>query len=283
MNTELITSDLANYYSKLSSKGVSLVKADYLAMIERNPTIAELIEINKKDAYHQVLAAVKRVTFLYLNCTPDVTNEHICIEICRSIVTDFANRISPKQIIHAFNMASRGKIDVDLTTYYGKVVHSMFIDVLTKYCQLQGKARLAAKELRKEENYKHKTANYEEVAAMFFSKWDEELDNVGFVDSHAMAWAQTWGKHWVKANLVNVTQDEKKRIWNNLRKRLYTMQTCVTEHKVIDDEVIVTTIHKQVPIQEHPTFDGFTIEEIYTYLVLYQHFNNKKNESGGQI
>ena len=280
---ELTTIKDIDLLPSLSKFGVDVSKPDFIIFTSSEKKINELIDIDEREGKRALLLAVQTCLITYLNVDANLeANKMVTAEICKSIIIDYGDKIGIEQLMHAFNLCSRGKLgtDIDLTMYYGKINHKVFLDVLRAYCAKKYKVCSGLAEAKRVEGNKSTPATYQEICEIFFKRFLHEIETNTLTVENMDYYCTSIGKQWIKSGLVPISEDKKKFIFKNLKNKMYVKIHTVLVPKI--DEEIGTIEYseqtKKVPLQLHPDFKNYELEDIYTYLILTDFINEKRKQ-----
>ncbi len=276
---ELTTKKDIDLLPSLSKFGVDVSKPDFLLFTSAEKKINELIDLDEREGKRALLLAVQTCLITYLNVDANLeANKMVTAEICKSIIIDYGDRLGIEQLMHAFNLCSRGKLgtDIDLTMYYGKINHKVFLDVLRAYCAKKYKVCSGLAEAKRVEGNKSTPATYNEICEIFFKRFLEEIEKNTLTNESMEYYSTSIGKQWIKSGLIPISAEKKRFIYTNLKNKMYVKQHTIIQPIINEDDGTIDykTLTKNVPLQVHPDFKNYELEDIYTYLILTDFIRN---------
>ena len=263
--------------SKLQKYGVDVSDTDFSVYMDSQKTLKEL-RLQDPDEYKSKIAKVLSeccMTYLSID-SGSSANVAVLAEIIRSLTLEFGDKLTIVQVKHAFNLYGRGKIDIDLTMY-GKLSFKPIMDLFRLYCGKKHKVVSAANaESRKQ--LAEPALSKEEGAKYLFEKW-EESNKDGFLHKANKLYAVSFGKRFINYGLVNVTEERQKQIYDALRNfEIKKATEIVLPCGEVDGTILYEKQKVQVPLQHHESYKDLTFDDLFTYLVLYEHWKNEQAE-----
>lgn len=267
---------LLNHYNKMTKYGVHVKEKDYQLFINSLDSIT-ISQQCEKDRGAQLKEAINFICITYLNIQTSQQNKLIVLEICRLIRDEYGNRLSIDQIHHAFQLCVVGKIDVDLTAWYGQINIKCFFDVINGYLPICAKARKAAKEIQSEIVYLDSVIPKQDGIKILFDGWIKDIQETGINEDIIMYYANStdYGKQFIVNGWIDFDNDYKKHIYNAIRKDQIRFK--VKRYKMTESEYDEFGNRKKnhiyvdepVSFREHPIFYAWTYDKIYIYTLLH--------------
>ncbi len=264
--------------SKLQKYGVDVSDADFSVYMDSQKTLKEL-RLQDPDEYKTKIAKVLSeccMTYLSID-SGSAANVAVLAEIIRSLTLEFGDKLTIVQVKHAFNLYGRGKIDIDLNLY-GKLSFKPIMDLFRLYCGKKHKVISAVNaEYRKQ--LAEPALSKEEGAKYLFEKW-EESNKDGFLHKANKLYAVSFGKRFINYGLVNVTEERQKQIYDALRNfEIKKTTEIVLPCGEVDGTILYEKQKVQVPLQHHESYKDLTFDDLFTYLVLFEHWKNEQAET----
>ena len=273
--------NLISHFEKIGNYGVNLTLPDFTAMVEPEPTLNELQAVDKKEADRILMDTLINICMIYLSVTPDESNKFILVNIAKSIMLDYGGKMSPRQVAHAFNMASRGKLETEIKSY-GKIEHKMFMDLLREYCGKKHKAKSAARQEAEKKAEKEAALPFNDGMKYLFDDWEERQKD-GFLYNENRYYAASYAKSWVKLGFLNLSDEQMEIVMKNLKEGNITMNGWKSEACGINEEDGTILFHKikaPIPIQRHENFSGMEFDDIYIFCLLFAYWKNEIKTKG---
>lgn len=263
--------------SKLQKYGVDISDADFSVYMDSQKTLKQLRLLNPDEYKEKIAKVLSECCMTYLSIDSGSTaNVTVLAEIIRSLTLEFGDKLTIVQVKHAFNLYGRSKIDIDLNMY-GKLSFKPIMDLFRLYCGKKHKVVSAANaESRKQ--LAEPTLSKEQGAKYLFEKW-EESNKDGFLHKANKLYAVSFGKNFINYGLVNVTEERQKQIYDALRNfEIKKTTEIVLPCGESEDGVILYEKQKvQVPLQHHESYKDLTFDDLFTYLVLFEHWKNENS------
>ena len=143
------------------------------------------------------------------------------IKSCADFILEFHSGLNMKEIEHAFKIASSGKFDINIETYFGKFNVSILGKVLKAYQQLRNKIIVQIEEAEKKEQQKLKQEQDKEKidklnaeTRSYVIDQYKQIKETGNIPDNIPAY---WAKILVEQGIIDFNQRKKNLIYSEAK------------------------------------------------------------------